>query len=136
MGSRLRALLGQCSLASSKLYVVSLRSMGLGVLMASTGGVQRPRWCLWPGRLEMCLISICRCQTTANSPLGLFIIDGLITVPIGLLGFLIMPDLPHNTPTSWIYTKEHLAIGRKRMKDIGRKPPAKFTKKKVRWPIS
>ncbi|KAK7034548.1 hypothetical protein VNI00_012395 [Paramarasmius palmivorus] len=61
----------------------------------------------------------------------LFIIDGIITVPIGILGYLIMPDLPHNTRPSFLYTSEQLELGQKRMRDIGRKPPAKFTKAKV-----
>ncbi|KAF9650416.1 MFS general substrate transporter [Thelephora ganbajun] len=61
----------------------------------------------------------------------LFIVDGLITVPIALLGFLIMPDLPSNTRPNFIYTERQVEIGKKRMEEIGRKPPAEFTKKKV-----
>ncbi|KAK0476208.1 MFS general substrate transporter [Armillaria novae-zelandiae] len=61
----------------------------------------------------------------------LFIIDGIITVPIGLFGFLVMPDLPHNTRAGFIYTEKELAIARKRMDLIGRKPPSKFTKAKI-----
>ncbi|EIW57174.1 MFS general substrate transporter [Trametes versicolor FP-101664 SS1] len=61
----------------------------------------------------------------------LFIIDGIITIPIALLGFLIMPDLPSNTRPSMFYTQEQIDIGKKRMADIGRKPPAPFTRKKV-----
>ncbi|SJL11045.1 related to transporter protein [Armillaria ostoyae] len=61
----------------------------------------------------------------------LFIIDGIITVPIGLFGFLVMPDLPHSTRAGFIYTEKELAMARKRMDLIGRKPPSKFTKAKV-----
>ncbi|KAI0760983.1 MFS general substrate transporter [Trametes elegans] len=61
----------------------------------------------------------------------LFIIDGIITIPIALLGFLIMPDLPSNTKPSIFYTQEQIDIGKQRMLDIGRKPPAPFTRKKV-----
>ncbi|KAK0205081.1 MFS general substrate transporter [Desarmillaria ectypa] len=61
----------------------------------------------------------------------LFIIDGIITVPIALLGYLIMPDLPHNTKPSIFYTEHQLILARKRMDEIGRKPPTKFTKAKV-----
>ncbi|KAK0494216.1 MFS general substrate transporter [Armillaria luteobubalina] len=61
----------------------------------------------------------------------LFIIDGIITVPIGLFGFLVMPDLPHNTRAGFIYTEKELEIARKRMDLIGRKPPSKFTKAKI-----
>ncbi|KAJ3851393.1 major facilitator superfamily domain-containing protein [Lentinula lateritia] len=62
----------------------------------------------------------------------LFIIDGIITIPIALLGFLIMPDLPHNTkPSKWLYTEEQLEIANQRMAEINRKPPSKFTKAKI-----
>ncbi|KZV73276.1 MFS general substrate transporter [Peniophora sp. CONT] len=61
----------------------------------------------------------------------LFIIDGVITIPIALLGFLIMPDLPTTTKPSFLFTEEQLAIGRRRMEEVGRKPPSHFTKKKV-----
>ena len=63
---------------------------------------------------------------------GLFIIDGVITIPIALLGFLIMPDLPTTTKPSIFFTEEQLEIGKRRMEEIGRKPPSHFTKKKVR----
>lgn len=62
---------------------------------------------------------------------GLFIIDGIITIPIALLGFLIMPDLPTTTKPSFIFTEADLNIGKRRMEEIGRKPPAHFTKAKV-----
>ncbi|KAH9014762.1 MFS general substrate transporter [Lactarius pseudohatsudake] len=61
----------------------------------------------------------------------LFIIDGVITIPIALLGFIIMPDLPTTTKPSIFYTQEQLDIGIKRMESEGRKPPEKFTKAKV-----
>lgn len=82
-----------------------------------------------------------------DGPLGLFIIDGIITVPIALLGFFVMPgtgqvysggctadvnaDLPSNTRPSMFYTPEQIEIGKRRMEEIGRKPPAPFTRKKV-----
>ncbi|KAI0741232.1 MFS general substrate transporter [Irpex lacteus] len=61
----------------------------------------------------------------------LFIIDGVITIPIALLGFLIMPDLPTTTKPSIFYTQAQIDIGRRRMEEVGRKPPAAFTRKKV-----
>ncbi|KAI0276188.1 MFS general substrate transporter [Russula aff. rugulosa BPL654] len=61
----------------------------------------------------------------------LFILDGVISIPIALLGFLVMPDLPSTTKPSMLYTQEQLDIAKKRMDSVGRKPPAKFTKKKV-----
>ncbi|KIY52538.1 MFS general substrate transporter, partial [Fistulina hepatica ATCC 64428] len=63
----------------------------------------------------------------------LFIIDGIITIPIGILGFIIMPNLPHNTKPSYIYTEEQLAMARKRMDEIGRRPATGvFTKEKIK----
>ncbi|KAI0309610.1 MFS general substrate transporter [Amylostereum chailletii] len=61
----------------------------------------------------------------------LFIIDGVITIPIALLGFILMPDLPTTTKPSYVYTQEQLDMAVRRMESVGRKPPAKFTKKKV-----
>ncbi|KAJ7581161.1 MFS general substrate transporter [Mycena floridula] len=61
----------------------------------------------------------------------LFLIDGFITIPIAVLGFFIMPDLPTTTKPSFFYTEAQIEIGKRRMQEIGRKPPAKFTKKKV-----
>ncbi|KAL6301177.1 major facilitator superfamily domain-containing protein [Sparassis latifolia] len=61
----------------------------------------------------------------------LFIIDGIITLPIAFLGFLVMPDLPSNTRPSIFYTQEQIELGQRRMAEIGRKPPAPFTGKKV-----
>ena len=62
---------------------------------------------------------------------GLFIVDGAITIPIALLGFVIMPDLPTTTKPSIFITQEQLDIAIKRMESEGRKPPEKFTKEKV-----
>lgn len=70
-------------------------------------------------------------STWLVSFLGLFIIDGIITIPIALVGFMVMPDLPHNTKPSWLYTEPQLEMARKRMAEVNRKPPSKFTKAKV-----
>ncbi|EPT05466.1 hypothetical protein FOMPIDRAFT_1044801 [Fomitopsis schrenkii] len=61
----------------------------------------------------------------------LFIIDGITTVPIALLGFLIMPGLPSNTKPNYLYTQAEIDLANRRMEDIGRKPPGKFTKQKI-----
>ncbi|KZT51516.1 MFS general substrate transporter [Calocera cornea HHB12733] len=62
----------------------------------------------------------------------LFIIDGIITIPIAILGFVIMPNLPHNTNPSFLYTPEQLAMGRRRMEEVGRRPPSKYTWRKIK----
>lgn len=67
-----------------------------------------------------------------------------------MLGFLIMPgkfdyrrtalagnftmiwiDLPTTTRPSVLYTQKQIDIGRRRMEEVGRRPPAQFTRKKV-----
>ncbi|KIK56909.1 hypothetical protein GYMLUDRAFT_46802 [Collybiopsis luxurians FD-317 M1] len=62
----------------------------------------------------------------------LFIVDGVITIPIALLGYLIMPDLPHNTKPSFLYTPAQLDLAKQRMAQVNRRPPSKFTKEKVK----
>ncbi|KAH9165042.1 major facilitator superfamily domain-containing protein [Lactarius sanguifluus] len=54
-----------------------------------------------------------------------------LTIPIALLGFIIMPDLPTTTKPSTFYTQEQLDIAIKCMESEGWKPPKKFTKEKV-----
>ncbi|KAK7682553.1 hypothetical protein QCA50_014353 [Cerrena zonata] len=61
----------------------------------------------------------------------LFIIDGIITLPIAFLGFLIMPDLPSTTKPSIFYTQKQIDIAKRRMEEAGRKPPSHFTREKV-----
>ncbi|KAH9913574.1 major facilitator superfamily domain-containing protein [Epithele typhae] len=62
----------------------------------------------------------------------LFIIDGIITIPIALLGFFLMPDLPTTTKPSIFYTQEQLNIAIARMEKAGRKPPSPFTWEKIK----
>ncbi|EPT05462.1 hypothetical protein FOMPIDRAFT_1044797 [Fomitopsis schrenkii] len=59
----------------------------------------------------------------------LFIIDGIITVPIALLGFFIMPD--SNTKPNYLYTQAEVDLANRRMEELCRKPPEKFTKEKI-----
>jgi len=61
----------------------------------------------------------------------LFIVDGVITIPIALIGYVVMPDLPTTTKPSIFITQEQLDIAIKRMESEGRKPPEKFTKEKI-----
>jgi len=62
----------------------------------------------------------------------LFIIDGIITIPIAILGFIIMPNLPHNTKPSYLYTPEQLDMARRRMEEVGRKAPQAYTWEKIK----
>lgn len=62
---------------------------------------------------------------------GLFIVDGIITLPIALLGFVFLPDQPE-VCRSWYLTEDEKAFGRKRMELEGRKGRQPFTKAKIK----
>jgi ACS family pantothenate transporter-like MFS transporter len=55
----------------------------------------------------------------------LFIMDGIISLPICLAGFFLIPDLPENTRAFYL-TKEDAELARKRMHDAGREPSGKL----------
>lgn len=65
--------------------------------------------------------------TGLNGTLGkagwqwLFIMDGVISTPICLAGFFLIPDLPENTRAFYL-SKTDAELARKRMDDIGRAP--------------
>ncbi|KAF2118402.1 pantothenate transporter [Lophiotrema nucula] len=56
----------------------------------------------------------------------LFIMDGIISVPIAVYGYFALPDLPHNTRAYYLNADDR-KYGVERMKKIGRKPPIKLT---------
>jgi MFS transporter, ACS family, pantothenate transporter len=62
----------------------------------------------------------------------LFIIDGIITLPLAILGFLFFPNLPQGGKKTWWTTEEEHAISVKRMQAIGRAGKQPWTKDKVR----
>jgi ACS family pantothenate transporter-like MFS transporter len=59
----------------------------------------------------------------------LFIMDGLISLPICISGFFLIPDLPENTRAFYL-TGDDAALARKRMHDVGRAP-----RRKLGWSI-
>jgi ACS family pantothenate transporter-like MFS transporter len=61
--------------------------------------------------------------------LWLFIMDGLISLPICLAGFFLIPDLPENTRAFYLSDND-AQLARKRMVDVGRAP-----RKKLGWSI-
>ncbi|KAK9452529.1 major facilitator superfamily domain-containing protein [Dipodascopsis uninucleata] len=56
----------------------------------------------------------------------LFIIDGVISLPVGVMGFLMLPDYPTTTKVKWL-TEDEKALGIARMEAVGRKAPRKLT---------
>lgn len=61
----------------------------------------------------------------------LFIVDGIISLPIALAGFFVLPDVPEISKPFYL-TKEEVAFANKRMQLEGRKPRAPYTKAKVK----
>jgi sugar phosphate permease len=61
----------------------------------------------------------------------LFIIDGVISLPVALSGFFILPDVPEIS-NPWYLTKEEIALSQKRMQLEGRKNRGPLTRKKLK----
>ncbi|KAI8957502.1 MFS general substrate transporter [Daldinia sp. FL1419] len=55
----------------------------------------------------------------------LFIMDGIISLPICIAGFFILPDLPENTRAFYL-NEDDRAMARERMEKVGRAPRAKL----------
>ncbi|KAK2804086.1 hypothetical protein FQN51_002617 [Onygenales sp. PD_10] len=61
----------------------------------------------------------------------LFIVDGIISLPIALAGYFILPDIPEIS-SPWYLTKKEVALAQKRMELEGRKKRAPYTKEKIK----
>lgn len=61
----------------------------------------------------------------------LFIVDGIISLPIAVLGFFCLPDLPEISKPFYL-TKKEVAFAQKRMELEGRQKRQPYTKAKVR----
>jgi len=61
----------------------------------------------------------------------LFIIDGCISLPIGLLGFFIFPGMPTSAKPWWLTTAQH-ELGQRRMREEGVEAPKKITMRMLR----
>jgi MFS family permease len=62
----------------------------------------------------------------------LFIVDGIITVPLALLGYCFIPNLPQDGKRTWWITEEERQLSVSRMQTIGRAGREPWTKAKVR----
>ncbi|WVQ78917.1 hypothetical protein IAT38_001008 [Cryptococcus sp. DSM 104549] len=60
----------------------------------------------------------------------LFIIDGLISIPIAVAGYWLIPDTPNTSRALWL-SPTHLEEASARMAEVGRAPRARLTWKKV-----
>jgi sugar phosphate permease len=61
----------------------------------------------------------------------LFIIDGVFSLPIAILGYFIFPGLPASGKPWW-FTPEQYQLARKRMEEEGVEDSVKFSKTKVK----
>lgn len=62
----------------------------------------------------------------------LFIIDGIITLPLALLGYIFFPNLPQSGVKSWWTTQAEHDLSVKRMKAIGRAGKEPWTRAKAK----
>ncbi|ERS98973.1 hypothetical protein HMPREF1624_04168 [Sporothrix schenckii ATCC 58251] len=60
----------------------------------------------------------------------LFIIDTIISLPIAIAGFFMMPDVPEIT-RAWYFSPDEIAIAKRRMQLEGRANRAPYTRKKL-----
>ncbi|KAE8155316.1 pantothenate transporter [Aspergillus avenaceus] len=61
----------------------------------------------------------------------LFIVDGIISIPVALSGFVILPDVPEIS-NPWYLSEEEIALSQKRMQLEGRKNREPYTKAKLK----
>ena len=71
----------------------------------------------------------------------LFIIDGCISLPLGILGFFIFPGMPSSGKPFWLTEEQH-QMGQRRMREAGVEEPKKITFKMLKrlvrhwhWPL-
>lgn len=62
----------------------------------------------------------------------LFIIDGIITLPLALAGYVFFPNLPQSGKKTWWTTEEEHILSIKRMDNIGRAGKKALTKERAK----
>ena len=62
----------------------------------------------------------------------LFIIDGIIPIPLALLAFIFLPNLPQSGERTWGITEKEHELSIKRMASVGRAGKQEWTKAKAR----
>jgi ACS family pantothenate transporter-like MFS transporter len=55
----------------------------------------------------------------------LFVINGIISLPIAVLAYFFLPDTPGTAKPNWIFTERDIQLAQERMKRAGRKPEGK-----------
>lgn len=62
----------------------------------------------------------------------LFIIDGIITLPLAVLGYIFFPNLPQGGAKTWWTSQKEHELSVRRMEKIGRKGKAPWTRAKAK----
>lgn len=62
----------------------------------------------------------------------MFIVDGIITLPLAAAGFLFFPNLPQSGQKTWWITEKENKLSFDRMKAVGRAGTQPWSKEKVR----
>ncbi|EHK97819.1 putative Pantothenate transporter liz1 [Glarea lozoyensis 74030] len=55
----------------------------------------------------------------------LFIINGVISLPVAVLAYFFLPDTPHTAKPTWVFTERDIEIAKERMERVGRQPEGK-----------
>jgi len=71
-------------------------------------------------------------NTHTDSGRWLFIIDGIITLPLAVAGYFFFPNLPQGGKKTWWITEEEHSISVKRMQAIGRAGKQPWSMAKVK----
>jgi ACS family pantothenate transporter-like MFS transporter len=66
----------------------------------------------------------------------LFIVDGIITLPLALAGFLFFPNLPQSGKRTWWTTEEEHTLSVNRMQAAGRAGKEPWTRAKAKRILS
>lgn len=71
-------------------------------------------------------------QLTSKIGRWLFIIDGIITLPLAVAGYFFFPNLPQGGKKTWWITEEEHTLSLERMRLIGRAGKQPWTKAKAK----
>ncbi|PIA93274.1 Pantothenate transporter FEN2 [Cercospora beticola] len=61
----------------------------------------------------------------------LFVMDGVISIPIAVAGFILLPDKPHTT-RAFYWSAEHIRYGIERVEKFGHQAPLKLTWQEIK----
>lgn len=80
---------------------------------------------------EMTLSTLHHADTSVEGR-WLFIIDGIITLPLAVAGYAFFPNLPQGGKKTWWTTEDEHVLSVKRMQSVGRAGKEAWTRAKVK----